>query len=67
MASIIGPDGLERLATLMELRTERERGEEFGISVGGRMGVERYDEIDDTFLTPETIAQARSWLRIHPR
>jgi hypothetical protein len=67
MASIIGPHGLERLVTLMELRTEREHGEEFGISVGGRMGVERYDELDRTLLTPESIAQARSWLGIDPR
>ena len=61
IAVIIGPHSLERLAELMEVRTER--GDwEHGISVGGRYGVVRYDDFPH-HLPPEGNEGAWEWLR----
>ena len=64
IAHVVGPMGFERLADLMELRTERRSDEEGGISVGGREGVQRYERVDHDRLSEESLREAWDWLRL---
>ena len=62
IAHIVGPVGFERLAGLMELRTEIRSGEEGGISVGGREGVQRYERVDHDRVSEESLRETWEWL-----
>jgi hypothetical protein len=64
IAHIVGPVGFERLADLMELRTERHSEEGGGISVGGRDGVQRYERVDHERVSEESLREAWDWLRL---
>ena len=64
IAHIVGPFGFERLADLMELRTERRRDGEGGISVGGREGVQRYELVNHDRVSEDSLREARDWLRL---
>ena len=64
VARILGPVGFERLADLMELRTERHSEEEGGISVGGRDGVQRFERVDHERVSEESLREAWDWLRL---
>jgi hypothetical protein len=64
IAHIVGPDGLARLAELMELRTTKNTGDGTGISVGGSRGVQQYELVDHDRLSNDSLEATWDWLAL---
>lgn len=54
-----------RVADRMELRTQVPRDFRLGISVGGRFGVQWYEEIDDDHLPSHFFEEVAGWLGLN--
>lgn len=67
IAHILGPQGFERLADLMELRTVKDSGDGTGISVGGSPGVQRYHLVDHDQVSSQALEATWRWMPDYPR
>jgi hypothetical protein len=66
IAHLLGPQGLERLADLMDIRTTRSAIDASGISVGGSEGVQHYEDVDHDRLSSQSFDEAKRWLGVEP-
>jgi hypothetical protein len=61
-AQILDSESFARLASLMELRTQKG-----GISVGGVPGTQQYDDVEWELVPAGAQDEARRWLGVEPR